>query len=744
MPTSDNFQSPTQAAGPQPSGAVTSPIVVARAQGITLCDKQSILECVKQLPLPGVVIFVHGVNSEGEWYKAAEEGLCQGLNRRLGRLDDQLAHHGIPGGQMSPLEYIDSLTADGFINPDMTAKNYIHPTPAFSPVIHFRWGYKANGEELKEFGDKIFLNEQDYWGGGPFANGCTTLPDLWSEGMSDQAFAWISAQGLNPTTRPLYRCPPRSYGVMAALRLARLIESIRTEQPDVPITVVCHSQGNIVGLTAAFIGDQLRSASQAAGCVADTYVLANAPYSLLNDDTFMDNWMQRDMRDSQGRKGRQTYEARTATLAAFFQILQQRKSFEPDAAKLDEEMANTRSAEAGRPYNAAQDRQDFGVGGNTYGRATLYSCPHDQVISALVVQGIGWRGMNAQEVALTQGAGVLTQRVFASGFTVGVQGVYRTWEDDWRYGQNTEVKGFWFPPSPPAKFSLSGAISGNENAAATLMTVLTAPVMYLITLVKKMPVNADPPKKWSVQIDAPALDNPFTPQAKRYGRVTLTIDGQAQSDFNENLDQPSAARNAQKTEQDLQADDAYDNNGKESELAPAQGDMGSEAAQRYEDRAILRMRARRTGNSEWLDEKGRAKGESNTGEMPEGYKAWQTKQIVEILKSGMENNPTNHSTIMTNADHAQHALAYDVAIGICQIAPEKMNEFRVEADWRFGEGLDVENKNSKYAEYFLSGKYKDDALNIWLQSDDPDAAMPSQIVDQREGGVYLTVPGAVV
>lgn len=32
---------------------------------------------------PGIVIFVHGVNADGEWYRAAEEGLCKGLNTRM-------------------------------------------------------------------------------------------------------------------------------------------------------------------------------------------------------------------------------------------------------------------------------------------------------------------------------------------------------------------------------------------------------------------------------------------------------------------------------------------------------------------------------------------------------------------------------------------------------------------------------------------------------------------------------------
>jgi hypothetical protein len=36
------------------------------------------------LQLPGLIIFVHGVNSEGEWYNNAEVALCSGLNQRLG------------------------------------------------------------------------------------------------------------------------------------------------------------------------------------------------------------------------------------------------------------------------------------------------------------------------------------------------------------------------------------------------------------------------------------------------------------------------------------------------------------------------------------------------------------------------------------------------------------------------------------------------------------------------------------
>src|SRR5690242_8115999 len=124
----------------------------ATAKGTVLPNKKKELVAVKPMPLPGVVIFVHGVNSEGEWFEAAEAGLCKGLNRRLARLDDQMEHKGPEGGQLTPVNYIDSLTPDGFINPNMNSKSYVKPDPAYSPVIHFRWGYKASKEDVKKFG----------------------------------------------------------------------------------------------------------------------------------------------------------------------------------------------------------------------------------------------------------------------------------------------------------------------------------------------------------------------------------------------------------------------------------------------------------------------------------------------------------------------------------------------------------------------------------------------------------------
>ncbi|QTD93383.1 T6SS effector phospholipase Tle3 domain-containing protein [Burkholderia anthina] len=734
------------------------PIIVGRVEGVTMFAKGTPLICILQMPLPGVVIFVHGVNSEGEWFDATEEGLCKGLNRRLGRLDDQMMYHGIEAGQLTPAKYTESVTPDGFLNPKLLANNYVKPDPSFSPVIHFRWGYRASGEELKEYGDKIFLNEKDYWGGGPFTNGCSSLPDLWHGGLDDRTMGWITVQGINPTNRPLYRAPPRAYGVLAALRLAKLIESIRQMQADVPITVVCHSQGNIVGLTAAFFGDAFPDVEDPWGrtghCVADAYVLANAPYSLANtdgpykSDTFMDTWSQRATKDASGHRGRQTYAARTKTFGKFLSIIGARKDFEQPVDKVDEDMKNKRvSPTSNRSYAAQEDRDRNGLNGSTYGRVTAYCCPHDQVISAVTVQGIGWRGISKHELDDISAAGVLTQRVFASGFPVGVQKPYRYWEDDWRHGKPGTKSGFWYPPSPPAKFNLIGAVKGNESVWGIAATLATAPLMFVVTGISSalnmLRVNADPPKGWTVVADAPALDDPFPPKALRFGKPVETKDGDAVSDFNEGNDPPAAWRDASKADADKRADDPYDQYKAKNEDSVAQGTAATEAGQRYEDRALMRMEARRTLNTEWLDRDGHVIGEDGKSAIPEGYKEWRDKQIVDWLDRGATNSPTNHSTTMTNPEHAEKALAYDVAVGRCYLTPDQLYDLRIEADWRMGDGIPSENPNKTYADYFASGTLDRTPLHEWVHTEESEGKMPTAIFDEREGQLYLKVGGTV-
>lgn len=712
----------------------TSPrVLVSSTKGTTLFGADKPLICIKQMPLPGIVIFVHGVNSDGEWFTASEEGLCRGLNARLGRNSDQLKYTGPAAGQLSPAQYIESLTADGYINPNMWSGNYIQQA-SFSPVIHFRWGYKVNKDEMKRYGTNIFLNEQNYWGGGPFANGTSSLPDLWHEGLNDRLFLWITVQHLNSVrARKVYACPPRAYMVLGALRLAALIESIRNKQADTPITVVCHSQGNMVGMAAAFLGDRLPAVTDAFGrsgrCVADTYVLCNPPYSLV-PTLEADSWAQRGMKDKDGHRGRESYIARAETLKAYFDILRERAAFEPGAPEIDAEMANTRTSESGgAAYSAGDDRTAHGLNGRTFGRVTLYCCPHDQVISAATVQGIGWRGLSDKERADTNAEGVFTQRVFSSGFKVGTAGVYyRYWENDWRHDRNGK-EGFWFPPSPPARFSLERGLRANTNPITQFMTLATAPVLYLFNVFTRIAVNASPDPDWKIYINAPALKRPFEPKAIRYGAVFSVKDADATSDFNEGYDPPANARDKNKAQDGakLNPNDPYD-----AWPDRGLGTIQSEAALRYEDHATLRMLARREQRPGWVNEEGKVVGEDDPVQAGVDYQHWRNEQITEILTEGADNNATNHSTIVTNPDHAENALAYDVAIGLCYLSSADLAQLRIAADWRFGEGLDEDDPCYRYFEYFRTGWMNEHSLTDWVKSE-PDASMPSKIVDRRDG-----------
>ncbi|RQS32095.1 hypothetical protein DIE01_32040, partial [Burkholderia sp. Bp8990] len=256
-------------------------------------------------------------------------------------------------------------------------------------------------------------------------------------------------------------------------------------------------------------------------------------------------------------------------------------------------------------------------------------------------------------------------------------------------------------------------------------------------------VNADPPKGWTVVADAPALDEPFPPKALRFGKSVATRDGDAISDFNEGNDPPAAWRDASKTDAEKRADDPYDQYKAKNQDSVARGTAATEAGQRYEDRALMRIEARRTLNTEWLDRDGHVIGEDGKSAMPEGYKDWRDKQIVDWLDRGATNSPTNHSTTMTNPEHAEKALAYDVAVGLCYVTEKQLKALRIEADWRMGDGIPLENPNKKYADYFASGTLDRTPLPEWVHTEKSEGKMPLAIVDEREGQLYLKVGGAV-
>ena len=545
---------------------------------------------------------------------------------------------------------------------------------------------------------------------------------------------WMHVQHLNPTNdRNVYACPPRPYYVLAALRLAKLVESIRTKQADAPITIVCHSQGNMIGLAAAFFGDGLPDVQDASGksgrCVADSYVLCNAPYSLVTKN-MTQGWAERGLKDSQGNGGRQTAGARNVTLANFFDIIRKQAASEQRAEHVDMFMKN-----AAHGFDALSDRQKYGYGSkpSTHGRVTLYFNPHDQVISSTTVQGIGWRGMSQEEIDATKGHGVFSQRVFAQDFAVGKQGAYDFWAHHHGTGIKPGSEDFWFPRSHVARYDIRKGLDANDYTIGKIMTFASAPFAIIGMALAQVRINALPPNDWKTPLTAPKLPEEFVPEARRFGKSTKK--------FDEGADAPGESRDKTRARTE---DDPYSGDNKVPEHGTneaqakgndaAEGNVDSESSLRYEHHAYLRMQAKRTKR---YAPDANVTEENDPTTASADYQAWRTKMIKESLVANVTTHATDHSTIMTNGMHAQRALAYDVAIGRCSISDADMRTLRITADWRYLDSLNPGDPNKAFFEYFDTGFYKKISVAEWAAKS-PEGKMPARIVNQRAIGAGNT------
>ena len=561
------------------------------------------------------------------------------------------------------------LLHDGSMDRELSGKNFIADAGR-SPVIRFRWGYKLAGEdntdpgavdedkEYKQSG-KTWLNEMDAWGGGPFQNGTTALPYMWGLGLDDRVFWWLYANMFPIEGREVYAAPPRAYYAHAAHRLKELIKAIRAKQKDCPITVVCHSQGNMVTLGAALLGET-------EGAIADTYILCNPPYSLESlgmdkvvnhNQAGLSNHNQADPLDPKtavGQFGSVTTEARMNTFANFLNAVRQRASVGQSLEAINCKMAHRDGDEPIFELAEFPDQPpEIPVPGSdrdNRGRVFLYCNPHDQVIGATPVQGIGWKGVSEAQFEQLNCDDVLFQRVWAQPggdqnppFQVGHPKWtrYRYWAD------NHDPKQFWYPKPPVMRYALS--LNPSQGVVSRIVTIVTAPVIWVLSRVFNFSINDDPPKDWAVTINAPALREPVTPASVRYGKT---------GDFDQGKD-PAA---------DVQK-------------------LGSEADKaqlEYEMKARIEAAKRRKEINDEEDER----------------KA--TKRMLE------ENpNATDHSTILTNPMHAQKVLAYDVAVGWLdetKITPQDMEQFRQFAHWMFLK--EAEPNKEAFDDYWESGLFK--------------------------------------
>ncbi|TFW33583.1 T6SS effector phospholipase Tle3 domain-containing protein [Massilia horti] len=368
------------------------PFSVGTGQGVTLPGQGNKKIVGVKHNLPGSIILVHGVNDVGTSYDAVESGLCEGLTTRL-RGDVRPATYRMP--QTADTEKLEEDPDAVFYKRQITDNTH-------SPVIPFYWGFREetgnagdwrktpHGQAVDRYGNRL---DRDYAkGGGPFGNATTSLPEMWNRGKSDAhgALDWVQRDA----TRPIRKNPGRLYMILAARRLAALISMIRDYDEDETVSIVAHSQGCMLSLLAqAFLLDPKMQEIQPGARPADTLILCNPPYSLVDELPTLAGWVDGySGEDAQMKKddryryirGGQTLHARLTTLANIVKGVVGNKHESPPLAELTD--AHKHCGTVGPKWVASTDRDNRG-------KVYLYFSPEDMTVALSSVQGIGWQGV---------------------------------------------------------------------------------------------------------------------------------------------------------------------------------------------------------------------------------------------------------------------------------------------------------------------------------------------------------------
>ncbi|EJM38919.1 Protein of unknown function (DUF3274) [Pseudomonas sp. GM33] len=340
--------------------------------------------------LPGVVIFLHGVNDPGASYESVETGLCQGVNERLDRPDLKAGRYGADYSEAKELP-LDERSADQKATLD-DPDTFLYQRDTDDPkvrslMIPFYWGYRAAPEQVKrdDAGDPFRMRNQfqDIQGnrldrhfakaGGFFVNATNNLEEMYGEGFKANRKTGM-VELIKPNNYLLFaNAPLRHYFVLAAHRLAMLVREIRRVSPDETITIMGHSQGTLVALLA-----QALLVDKGQRC-ADTLILVDTPYSVLRDVT---------------PKNHDTL----ATLIRIVTAVTQTPHAQPPLSALRE--AKTYGGRSGPQWSPTQGTRKDKVGNlsvfperDNRGKVYLYFCPDDTTVALDDVQGIGTYGV---------------------------------------------------------------------------------------------------------------------------------------------------------------------------------------------------------------------------------------------------------------------------------------------------------------------------------------------------------------
>lgn len=422
--------------------------LIEDVMGLPATSNDAMLTCSaeKAMPLPCIVILIHGVNDIGEAFGNLDEKICEGLNKRLGRNDikpNRWQWVQDTKDDFSPR--IQMLTE--WIDPDTKEKQ-----KGNSPVIPFYWGYrpvdietyykeqqayktrleKGNPEELpydaywieqetKELAElfefaKLNCDHFGNWldaafrrNGGPFSDATTCIPDMYGPGLTSLTNYMVkfgSSLGAKA-----YDNPHRIYMVFAAYRLANLIKKIRedTRLSQAPVNIVAHSQGTIITMLANMI------LAEDKFLPADCVILAHSPYAF--EPSYLEE------QSKEWGMGVQTAAARQQTFINFVQKIkdgQELRKINYDKPNILIEKGVAFKATNSDQLTPSQQHYDFTdprYCRDNFGKVYNYFSPNDQVVSLKSVQGMGWQGIPNH--VFNRCGDNLRQRVFSHRVTVG-------------------------------------------------------------------------------------------------------------------------------------------------------------------------------------------------------------------------------------------------------------------------------------------------------------------------------------
>lgn len=369
----------------------------AIAQGNTRLIPNLNTTCKMEVPgdLPGVVIFLHGVNDPGASYESVETGLCQGVNERLDRPDLVAGRYGVKyrvaRDKLKAKQQLEDRDKQLLDDPDTHLyKRDTDDPKTRSLLIPFYWGYRAEPGEISRDKSnnptKLRGQYQDTQGnrldrhfgkaGGFFVNATNNLLEMYDKGLqlsTRLAFASLTL----PNTHFMGNNPHRRYYVLAAHRLAMMVKEIRRVSPDETVSIMAHSQGSLITLLA-----QALLVDGGHRC-ADTIIMVDTPYCLFPEVT---------------PKDQDTLSTLTRIVA---QVTQAPHTQPPLSDLRNPATYCGRSGPQWSPTQGTRKDKDKKKVGNltvfperdNRGKVYLYFCPDDTTVALDDVRGIGTYGV---------------------------------------------------------------------------------------------------------------------------------------------------------------------------------------------------------------------------------------------------------------------------------------------------------------------------------------------------------------